>query len=36
MAELGPPTAEIVPAHVIVSDEVDHSRRSYTVCSAAG
>ena len=28
MAAFGPPTEQIVLAHVIVSDEVDHSRRS--------
>ncbi len=36
MAELGPPTEEIVLAHFIVSDDVDRSRRSYTECSVAG
>jgi len=30
MAELGPPAEEIVPAHFIVSDDVEHSRRSNT------
>ena len=35
-AALGAPTEEIVPAHVIVSDEVEDSRPSYTLCSVAG
>ncbi len=28
MAEFGPPTEQIVLANVMVSDDVDHSRRS--------
>ena len=36
MAELGAPTEEIVLSQVIVSDDVDHSRRSYTDYSVAG
>ncbi len=36
MAELGPPTEEIAPAHFIVSDDVERSRCSYTECSVAG
>lgn len=35
MAELGAPTQEIPPSRIIVSDEADHSRRSYTECSVA-
>ena len=30
MAELGPPAEEIVPAHFIVSDDVEHCRRPNT------
>ena len=36
MAELGAPTGEVVPSQVIVSDEGDHPRRSYTERSVAG
>jgi hypothetical protein len=36
MAELGPLTEEIVLAHFIVSDDVEHSRRTYTERSVAG
>jgi hypothetical protein len=35
MAELGPLTEEMVLAHFIVSDDVEHTRRTYTECWVA-